>query len=192
MGRTFIAAVITISVWLTGCSGDSPADKPYLVRVNDYRICAEDINSLLKFEAELDSNFYISEDTRTEFIQDLIQSQLLIQEAKKRKLDQRENFRRTIQQYWESTLIRDLLAEKGAQLRASTVVSQAEIDEYYRNNTENPGEDAKEKLKPEIAKLLEDQKTTARLKEWIEELQTEADIEINNPEQAAKVQPKSD
>lgn len=192
MGRTFIAAVITISVWLTGCSGDSPADKPYLVRVNDYRICAEDINSLLKFEAELDSNFYISEDTRTEFIQDLIQSQLLIQEAKKRKLDQRENFRRTIQQYWESTLIRDLLAEKGAQLRASTVVSQAEIDEYYRNNTENPEEDAKEKLKPEIAKLLEDQKTTARLKEWIEELQTEADIEINNPEQAAKVQPKSD
>ena len=192
MGRTFIAAVITISVWLTGCSGDSPADKPYLVRVNDYRICAEDINSLLKFEAELDSNFYISEDTRTEFIQDLIQSQLLIQEAKKRKLDQRENFRRTIQQYWESTLIRDLLAEKGAQLRASTVVSQAEIDEYYRNNTENPEEDAKEKLKPEIAKLLEDQKTTTRLKEWIEELQTEADIEINNPEQAAKVQPKSD
>lgn len=192
MGRTFIAAVITISVWLTGCSGDSPADKPYLVRVNDYRICAEDINSLLKFEAELDSNFYISEDTRTEFIQDLIQSQLLIQEAKKRKLDQRENFRRTIQQYWESTLIRDLLAEKGAQLRASTVVSQAEIEEYYQNNNENPGEGAKEKLKAEIAKLLEDQKATARLKEWIEELQTEADIEINNPEQAAKVQPKSD
>lgn len=176
-----------LSLLLPGCTDDSRDTDDYLLRINDYTIGRDEIDGKLKFEAELDSNFYPSSDSRTEFIKELIQSQLLIQEAKNKKLDQREMFRQAIQRYWESTLIRDLLAEKGNQLRKTTVVTQEEIESYYRDNKDLLPEGTLEELRPELVKQLEDKKVNARLAAWIEELQAKADIEIKDPELATRL-----
>lgn len=172
---------------LQGCTDDSGDIDDYLVRINDYTIGRDEVDGKLKIESELDSNFYPSSDSRTEFVKGLIQSQLLIQEAKKEKLDQREMFRQAIQRYWESTLIRDLLAEKGQQLRKTTVVSQEEIENYYRDNKDLLPEGTPEELRPELVRQLEDKKVNARLAAWIEELQDKADVEIKDPELAARL-----
>ncbi len=176
---------------LFGCSGDSAKEEHFLVRVNDYRISRDDVDAMLKYEAQLNSNFYLSEDTRVNFIKDLIQTQLLIQEAKKRELDQRESFRQTIQRYWESTLIRDLLQEKGAQIQKTVIVSEEEIEAYYKKNKDNLPEGREEEMKKEIARILEQKKVTARLEEWIEDLKAGAVIEIQDPGLAEKVNQKS-
>ncbi len=175
---------------LVSCTGDSVEKKGHLIKVNAYTISSDEIDSRLKFEADLNSNFYVSEDTRAEFVRNLIQSQLLIQEAKKQKLDQREMFRQTIQRYWESTLIRDLLAEKGAQLRKTTVVTQEEVKEYYNKNKGFLGKGTLEELQPELVKKIEDQKVSARLASWIEDLKAGAVIEIKDPGLAARVNSK--
>jgi hypothetical protein len=172
---------------LFGCTEESQEPADYILRVNDYTIGRGEIDSQLKFEAELDSNFYPSNDTRTEFLKDLIQSQVLIQEAKKQHFDQREPFRQSIQRYWESTLIRDLLAEKGLQLRKTTVVNQEEIESYYQQNKEFLPEGTLEELKPELIRQIEDNKVNAQLAEWIEELESRASIEITDPDLAARV-----
>jgi hypothetical protein len=85
---------------LTGCLDDSPRDNQFLVRVNNYKISSDDIDNLFKFEVETDLNFHTANATKADFVKNLVQTQLLIQEAKKRKLDQREIFRQTIQRYW--------------------------------------------------------------------------------------------
>lgn len=157
------------------------------MRINNYTIGRDEIDGKFKFEAELDSNFYSSSDSRTEFVKELIQSQLLIQEAKREKLDQREMFRQAIQRYWESTLIRDLLAEKGQQLRKTTMVTQEEVEIYYRDNKELLPEGTLEELRPELVKQLEDKKVNERLAAWIEELQAKAHIEIKDPELATRL-----
>jgi hypothetical protein len=190
MKKRLFTLFLVSGLLLVSCSGDPAEKKGHILKVNGYTISSDEVDSRLKFEAELNSNFYVSEDTRAEFIKNLIQSQLLIQEAKKQKLDQREMFRQTIQRYWESTLIRDLLAEKGAQLRKTTVVTQEEVEAYYHNNKKFLAESTLEELQPELVKNIEDQKVSARLASWIEGLKTGAAIEINDPELATRVNPK--
>jgi hypothetical protein len=189
MRNWLLVLSLCLTLLLVSCSGDTRKDGEYLVRVNEYRITQAEVDTLLKLEAELDSNVSISEDTRSEFINELILTQLLIQEAKKRRLDGRERFRQTIQRYWESTLIRDLLTEKGEQLRTSTIVSQEEIEQYYHDNQHVLG-GSLEEMAPELAKLLEERKVTAAIQEWIQELYTTAKIEIRDLELAAKVKEK--
>ncbi|WP_458774043.1 SurA N-terminal domain-containing protein [Desulforhopalus sp. 52FAK] len=181
------AAIIGVFFLLTGCSEESAVKEDFLLRVNDYSITSEEVDSSLKIEAELDSNFYPSEDTRTEYVKGLIQSQLLIQEAKKQQLDQRELFRQTIQRYWESTLIRDLLADKGEQLRKTTLVTKEEIEAYYQENKEFLPEGTLEELWSELIVKVTDLKVNARLAAWIEELKADATIQINDPELASKI-----
>jgi hypothetical protein len=170
-----------------GCSSDSEQEDQFLVRVNSFGITNAEVNVLLKFETTLDSSFHLSEDVRANFINNFIQTQLLIQEASKRKLDQREGFRQTIQRYWESTLIRDLLEEKGRQLRKTTIVSKEEVETYYRLNKNILENKSLEELWPQLTKQLEDKKVTLFLQKWIEELRAGASIEINDPDLAAKV-----
>jgi hypothetical protein len=185
-----LGIVIGLFVLLSGCTGD-PADKEeYLLRVNDFTITSDEIDSNLKHEAELNSNFYPSDDTRCEYLKCLVESQLLIQEAKRQQLDQRELFRQTIQRYWESTLIRDLIADKGQQLRKTTIVTEKEIETYYLENKEFLSDGTLEQLKPELVKKVEDEKVSARLADWIEELKAEAIIEVKDPELSGRINDK--
>jgi hypothetical protein len=190
MRNWLVLITVFLPVLLVSCSGESGKEGDYLVRVNDYRISQGDVDALLKLEAELDSNFYVSQDTRGEFIRDLIETQLLIQEAKKLKLDSREQFRQTIQRYWESTLIRDLIAEKSQKIRATTVVSREEIEAYYQEHQASLGGSLDE-LAAELASQIEERKVTAAIAAWITELRDQANIEIRDPQLAAKLEEQS-
>ncbi len=184
----FMGAIFVLS----GCSGESTDNKEYLVRVNDFHISTDEVDRLLKLEIQLDSTFYLSEDTRTAFVEQLVQTQLLIQEARKRKLDERENFRQTIQRYWESTLIRDLLAEEGEQIRKTTVVTQEEVEAYFLKNKDFLGEGTLQQLSPELSKKIEEKKVTDRLEKWIAELKSAAIIDITDQKLAVQVNRKND
>jgi hypothetical protein len=190
MRNWLVLITVFLPVLLVSCSGESGKEGDYLVRVNDYRISQGDVDALLKLEAELDSNFYVSQDTRGEFIRDLIETQLLIQEAKKLKLDSHEQFRQTIQRYWESTLIRDLIAEKSQKIRATTVVSREEIEAYYQEHQASLGGSLDEHA-AELASQIEERKVTAAIAAWITELRDQANIEIRDPQLAAKLEEQS-
>ncbi len=185
IGRKIIFLLVVLS-FLAGCGDGDDGKKDTFLRINNFSISREEIDAQLKFEQKLDSNFYISADTRTEFIQNLIQSQLLIQEAKRLKYDQQEQFRIAIQRYWESTLIRDLLSDRGNELRKSTLVEESEITSYYEENRDFL-EGSFDELREEIRERLEEQKVKKKLSEWIDGLRGKADIEINDPELAAKI-----
>lgn len=187
MPRPRIQLILIFFLLFSGCSSEEQGTSDYLVRVNDYQISAEEMNEMIRFESHLDSDLYVRPDRKTEFVREVIQRQLLIQEAKRRNLDQREQFRQTIQRHWEATLIRDLLAEKGGELRKSTVVTEEEVENYYKDNKEFLPDLPYDELKEEVVKRIEDEKVENRLQAWIDKLRTAARIEIKDPVLADKV-----
>lgn len=169
-----------VCCWLWGCSTDtSPVDKP-LLQVNSFSIGEKEFNQQLKFELEVDDSFHLSAASRAEFLQNMIHTQLLVQEAKRLKLDEREHFRQTIERYWESTLIRDLLSAKGDEIRSQTVVSEEEVRAYYDENKERFAESSFEKILPELRKKVEEDKVAEQLQIWTDGLKKSAKIQISD------------
>ncbi len=131
-------------------------------------------------ELKLDREFKLTKEAKNEFLDQLITKEILIQEAKRRKLDRKEKFIRAIERYWESTLIRDLMEMEGQKIEKRTVVSQEEIEMRYKemkNLDENqpPLESIRQKISE---KIMEDKKSSM-LEEWVNHLKKKAKIEIN-------------
>ena len=162
------------------CSQQQTEKKEILAKINNYELSLKDFEFQLVEELEMDQDFKLIKEARKEFLEQLIRKELLIQEAKRLKLDRRENFIRAIERHWESTLIRDLMELKGREISKRTVVSQEEIESRYKEMKQSdpecaPFKDMQEKV---AAKIMEEKKRK-RLVTWINGLRKDAKIEID-------------
>ena len=161
------------------CSQEKPEETEILSRINDYNLTLDEFQYELTAELELDKDFKLTEEAKRKFLEELIRKELLIQEAKKLKLDRKDKFVRTIERYWESTLIRDLIDLKSREIEKKAYVSQKEIETRYKEMKKS-----EEKLPPlkeideQIGKELKEKKKTTMLEEWISDLRKNAKVEI--------------
>lgn len=104
-----------------------PPESRECVRINDRVITIEE------FEREYSeaSSLYKQEKSKKDCLEDLITKELLLQEAKRRGLDLKPDFRRSIQSYYEQTLLKNLAQERMSEIKVS--VTKEEIESYYRN-----------------------------------------------------------
>ena len=162
-----------------GCSTNTPQEPENIVlQVNDSVITLPEFNEMLKFSAYADPELEITEQSRNDFVQYLIRRQLMIQEAARLKLDRKKEFVMTIQTYWESTLIRNLMDLKSQELKQHVLVTDDEITRYYAENKDRfdtPPEESKE----QIRKVLTSKKIEEKLEQWALDLKKKADIRIN-------------
>jgi hypothetical protein len=91
--------------------------------INDYHLTLDEFQDQLAAELKLEKDFKLTEEAKREFLEGLIRKELLIQEAKRLKLDRKEKFVRAIERYWESTLIRDIMDLKGKEIAKKIFVS---------------------------------------------------------------------
>ena len=177
--KWLLAAFILFFTLFAGCS-DEAADQKIISRINDYQLTQEEFQTQLALELELDEDFKLTAETRRQFLEELIRKELLIQEAKRRKLDQEKRFIRTIERYWESTLIRNLLDIKSQEISRKVVVSQEEIaDRYAQMRQRVPHPPPLEQIRKEIEMKIKEEKKSALLKEWISGLRAQAHIQID-------------
>lgn len=144
-----------------------------------YNLLVEDFQLQLAEELELDSEFKLTNKAKQAFLEELIRKELFIQEAKKLKLDRKENFVRAIERYWEATLIRNLMDLKCDEINKRISVSEEEIDSRYT---------AMKKLEDRLPPLAEirdqvrdgikEERKTRTLEEWVDELRSKAIVEI--------------
>jgi hypothetical protein len=178
-GRVMISLLLLLMV-LGRCSPEQTDQRDILARVNDYELTREEFQQQLASEMELDKDFKLTDEAKGEFLEGLIRKELLIQEAKRRKLDREDKFIRAIERYWESTLIRDLLETKGSEIQKSTVVSEEEIETRYRERkASNEGLPPLEEIRDELTQEILEEKKSRALKGWIDGLREEAKVEIN-------------
>ena len=162
------------------CAQEKIEEKKALAKINDYVLTLDEFQVQLAQELKLDREFKLTKEAKNEFLDQLITKEILIQEAKRRKLDRKEKFIKAIERYWESTLIRDLMEMEGQKIEKRTVVSQEEIEMRYKemkNLDENqpPLESIRQKISE---KIMEDKKSSM-LEEWVNHLKKKAMIEIN-------------
>ena len=177
MNRILFACILIFT--LTGCGSDTLSEKKEIViQVNDSKIDLEEFNNLLKFEAYADPELELTVESRDRFIDYLVHKELMIQTAAQLKLDQKPDFVRTIEKYWESTLIRNLLDLKTEELKKKILITDEAIEQYYaRNKDELEGPLAE--VKEAIKKNLESEKLQEKMEEWTQDLKKAADIQIN-------------
>ncbi len=162
------------------CSQQDTGDAKTLARINDYNLPLDEFQHQLAQELELDSDFKLTQEAKKEFLEGLIKNQILIQEAKRLKLDTKEDFVRVIQRYWESTLVRNLLDLKGQEISKTVYVSEDEIQKRYEERVKSG-----ELLAPlttvreEVREQLLEEKKTGMLEGWVSELRKKATIQIS-------------
>ncbi len=162
------------------CSQESVKPEKVVARINNYELTQDEFLRQLSAEVDIAIDFKLTKQTRDQFLDNLIRKEVMIQEAKRLKLDTQEKFIRAIERYWESVLIRDLMELKGKEIATRTVVSDEEIENRYKEMVASGKKPPplKESRKLIIHDLKEEKKTRL-LKDWIDEQIRKADIKIN-------------
>ncbi len=179
--RLFFPFIFALSLSFLCCGQEERAEKKDIVaRINDYELTLDEFEGRLLEDLRLDEDYKVTNEAKKELLEQLIRKELLIQEAKKLDLDRKEKFIRTIERYWESTLIRNLMELKGKQIDQRVYVSQEEIEARYKEMQKSEqGIGPIDKMRKEIAEQIKDQKKREKMKEWINALRKNARIEID-------------
>lgn len=177
--KLFFLGIVSTLIF-AGCEQDRPKGR-VLAKINAYHLTLNEFERQLAENMELEPDLKLTRESKKKFLDQLIQKELLIQEAMRLKLDRREAFIRAIERYWQQTLIRDLIDMKGAEISKGIVVTEEEIESRYRkmkavNDDLPPFQDIRE----QILKDLKEEQKTRKLKAWIENLKKTATIQINS------------
>ena len=175
---SFYLFAFPLLMGLLCCVQEKAEEQKILCRINGYGLTVSDFQVQLAEELEMDQDFKLTQQAKQQFLEGLIRKELLIQEAKKRKLDRKEKFVRTIERYWESTLIRDLMDLKCDEIDKRISVSEEEIDARYGDMKSMDSLSTRKKIYDRLKKELKEEKRTAAFEGWINDLRKNATIEI--------------
>lgn len=175
-----ITLALSICVFLYCCTLEKSQEKQVIAKINDYELTFREFEEQLITELEMNPDYKLTQSAKIEFLEQLIRKELLIQEAKKLKLDRKNQFIKTIERYWESTLIRDLMELKGKSLSQRTYITKEEIEARYQLlKTENSRLPPRNELWERIKNSLKEEKKQIKLKEWIINLRENAQVETD-------------
>lgn len=147
------------------------------IQINEYVMSAEEFSELFK-DLELADN---SKEAKEAFLNNLINRKLILQEAQKLSLDTEADFLKSIERFWEQTLLKIVLDQKVKQIRSRITISDGEVNTLYTQwLKENPGslrdpQDVKTMLREKIIR----DRQTAELDAWIETLRRTARISVD-------------
>ena len=123
--------LLLLPISFSACSNGEREKGETLVKINDYNLSLLEFQQQLARELNFNEDLKLTPEVKTAFLEQLIQEELLIQEARRLKLDRKEKFMRAIERYWKSTLIRDLLERKGEEIGQTISIPQTEIKAFY-------------------------------------------------------------
>jgi len=181
MKKTFLCiGVVFLFLSLLSCSPEQKADDEIVARINDRALTLGECQRQMAMAVDLHEDYKLTKEAQGKILEELIRKELLIQEAKRLQLDRKENFIRAIERHWESTLIRNLMELKGEEFSQRILVSEDEIRAVY-NETKNRKAQLEplDTLREEIVRRIREDKKTAMLRDWIDDLRRKAAVEIN-------------
>ena len=170
--RMIFIGILLASVALAGCSAGGGGDERVVAQVNDYKMTVEDLKYELKNVPYDDASLLETEKGRLDYINRLLEKEILLQEAQKKGLDREKEFMRSIENYWEQALLRLLLQKKSNEISGLIHVYDDEIDEYYRET----GEDLS---RSDISRIIRQKKETEAMNVWVQELKKRSRVKIN-------------
>jgi len=175
MNRLFYCVLIFYFIF-TGCSsGNTEGDNRVVAQVNNYRMTVEDLRYELNNIAHDEKGLLGTQMGRREFMDRLLEKEILLQEAQRLGLDREKDFMKTIESYWEQALLKLLLEKKSNEILGFIHVYDNEIEEYYRDSEERL---PLSRVKTDIRRAIRQKKETEAMGVWIEELRKKSYIKI--------------
>jgi len=173
------AALCAVFFTVQGCSGpaeDSPR-RDVVIRVNDYTLTAKEFDDLFRDFGPRKADAK----AKAEFLKNLITRKLLLQEGQKLGLDKDRDFLMTVENFWEQSLLQLVISEKMRTLAGQVNVTDADVEEYYRNWKKANPEDgsAPEAMRRSIRLKILKAKQDQALDKWINALKSRANIKVD-------------
>lgn len=167
----FIACIAV----LCGCEPKKEKD-PEFIRVNGISI------GINEFEQAYNAALFTGANgpmTKEEFIETLIKRRLLLAEAEKAGLDKDEKFLRSVEMFWQQSLLKLLVEKQLKQFSVTMDIPEPEIKAYYDRHREEFGDKTYEQKKERIRYMLARQQQQKSLEKWMEDLRDDARVSIN-------------
>lgn len=159
-----------------GCTS-KPGNKIILAKINDYEITKEEFQEAFK-----DSMYGMADtmESRQEFLDNLINQKLILQEAQKKGLDKEANFLKAIERFWEQSLLKVALDKKSKEISSNMRIGDKEIQAAYQKiaqegKTDKTYDQMYSQLKWELTKAKE----AEEINKWINELHNKARIKVD-------------
>lgn len=171
-----IILVLIMSVFIVGCScQDKP--KHIAIKINNYQISEEEFEKEFK-----DSSFgrFDSRESRKEFLDNLVDRILILQDAQKRGLDNDPQFLKMVEKFWMQSLLRLALEKKTEEASGALPVEDRDVEEAYQvmlkeGKASKPYKDMYQQIKQGIISMNE----SRLMNDWLVQLHKNADIRIN-------------
>ena len=127
-----IALLFTGTLILTGAGcGKKELSEKIVATINDYKMTVSDFNYESKEVMRTGKLLGDIPVTKEDILDALIIKEVLLQEAQRQELDKDKDFMKTIELYWEQTLLKNLLAKKSREISKAIRVYDDEIIAYY-------------------------------------------------------------
>ena len=126
----------------------------------------------------------MSEDTpknRANFLNNLITRKLLLQEGQRQGLDTQKDFLRSIENFWEQSLLKLVVDQKVKEISKNITVTESEIEAAYQKwakenlPTPKPLQEVRSLIEWRIRKAKEAQ----AMEQWNNDLIQKADVQID-------------
>jgi|SRR3989338_1126214 len=123
--------ILFLILFITSCGGDKQKLE-VVATVNDAPILLKEFQKEISIQSRRDPTFKITSQTLENHLDTTIEKKLMIQEAMKMGLSEREQFVETIKTFWEQTLIRELIDVKSKEWADRIFVTEDEIQKQYQ------------------------------------------------------------
>jgi len=125
MIRYFI--IILAVLMIAGCKCQVK-DKQVLAKINNYEITKQEFEEEFK-----NSGFSVSdtEESRKSFLENLINRKLVLQEAQRQGLDKDSAFLKSIERFWEQSLLKVMLDKKSKDISLLKGANKREVEDAY-------------------------------------------------------------
>ncbi len=166
------------SLCVLGCGTQSDQAQPVVLIVNDYQVTRNE------FEEGFSRSFMADRpdkiQARREYLDNLINQKLILLDAQKKGIDKNREFLRSIERFWEQSLMTVALGTKTREINKSFVVSEPEIRRFYEGMIKDgiitkSYEDVYAQIKWQAQRQME----SRLLDEWMKELRSNARVNIN-------------
>ena len=161
---------------VAGCGGNRASGGTALVEVNGEAITDQQVTERLDVLPQ-QARLKYDEDPKA-FVEELVRWTILVQEARKRKLDRLEAFEAELERSGKGPdeLLIEMLGEEVAR---DVSVSEEDLEGFVRENRERLPSSDLEALRPRLEPLILKQKRQAALDQFVEDLMARSKIVWN-------------
>jgi hypothetical protein len=170
--------VLLLCITLLGCGGSPVKESKVLVQINDYKVTLEEFNE--GFSQSAFSSRDDAEAARGEYLDNMINQKVILLDAQKKNIDKQKDFLRSIERFWEQSLLTVAMGNKTREITGSVRVSEEQIRKLYDQMAKEgiatkPYQEMYAQIRWQAEKQIEAQLLNA----WMNDLRKNAKIVID-------------